>query len=208
MAQDDKPILVALSTQNPHKLEEIRTLLQSCPIELHPLKKWRVRSARETASTFVENAILKARHACTRLDLPAIADDSGLVVPALGGAPGIRSARFAEDGASAQQNNRMLLSLMFGGSSPVQDTSAYFHSVLVYMGHKDEPDPIIAFGTWHGRIVEQPRGSNGFGYDPLFVPDGGSLTAAELDTETKNRLSHRGQAATRFVEQLNERLAR
>lgn len=200
------PKQVVLASFNEHKLEELRLLLQNLPLEVLPLSRWQIGSVEETGATFVENALIKARQACSHTGLPAIADDSGLVVPSLQGEPGIRSARYAGDLSGDEQNNRLLLQKMFGSQKASRDDTAYFCATLVFLSHRDDPIPSISTGTWHGRIVSKPRGLNGFGYDPIFQPVGMSLTAAELDPAEKNRLSHRAQAAAHFVRLLSERL--
>ncbi|WP_425454787.1 RdgB/HAM1 family non-canonical purine NTP pyrophosphatase [Inmirania thermothiophila] len=157
-------------------------------------------AAAETAPTFVENALLKARHAAQAAGLPALADDSGLLVDALGGAPGIHSARYAGPDADDEANNRRLLEALAG--VPWARRTARFHCVLVYLRHAADPTPVIAEGSWAGRIAEAPRGANGFGYDPLFWLDERGCTSAELAPEEKDRVSHRGQALARLVERL------
>ena len=197
---------VVLASNNQHKLRELRELLNQLPVDLVPQSNWGIESATEDGCTFVENALIKARHACSHTGLPSIADDSGLVVPSLNGEPGIRSARYAGDESDATLNNRLLLSRLFDKNEDPIDTRAYFCSVLVYLENADDPMPEVSIGTWNGQIVRCPRGSNGFGYDPIFKPDGVSLTAAELDPEVKNRLSHRAQASQEFVSRLKNRL--
>lgn len=163
-------------------------------------------SAEETGSTFIENALIKARHASTQTGLSAIADDSGLVVAGLSGEPGIRSARYAGENADADQNNRLLLQNLFENTKTLRDTTAYFCAVLVYIESANDPTPEVSIGTWHGNIVRCPRGSNGFGYDPIFMPVAMNQTAAELHPDLKNRLSHRANAAEDFVNRLMTRL--
>lgn len=197
---------VVLASNNPHKLRELRELLKQLSLNLVPQSHWNIQSVDETGSTFVENSLIKARHASTHAGLPSIADDSGLVVPSLNGDPGIRSARFAGDQADANLNNQLLLKRLYEEAKSGRDTSAYFCAVLVYIDSVNDPMPEISIGTWHGQIVREPKGTNGFGYDPLFKPDGMALTAAELDPEVKNRLSHRAQASQEFVERLKTRL--
>ena len=197
---------VVLASNNQHKLRELRELLKQLPVDLVPQTDWGLESATEDGCTFVENALIKARHACSHTGLPSIADDSGLVVSSLNGEPGIRSARFAGEQADAAQNNQLLLSRLFDIGMKQNDTRAYFCSVLVYIENADDPMPEVSIGTWNGQIVRCPRGSNGFGYDPVFKPDGVSLTAAELDPEVKNKMSHRAQASHDFLERLKLRL--
>lgn len=195
-----------LASNNPHKLRELKSLLKDLPVELMPQSNWSVDSADETGSTFVENALIKARHACRHIGLPSVADDSGLVVPRLNGEPGILSARFAGQKADASQNNRLLLSRLFAETNVKENVEAHFCAVLVYIESTNDPMPQVSIGTWHGQIVRCPRGSNGFGYDPIFLPNGMSLTAAELNPEMKNRLSHRAKASQDFVRQLRARI--
>jgi XTP/dITP diphosphohydrolase len=182
---------VVLATGNRGKVKEFSELLAGHDIEVVPQSDFAVPDAAETGLTFVENAILKARNAAAHTGLPAIADDSGLEVDHLNGAPGIYSARYAGDGGSAANNAKLLEAL---SGVPEERRRARFQCVLVYLRHADDPTPLICQGTWEGRILEAPRGDAGFGYDPLFyVPDEG-CSAAELPAERKNRLSHRGQA--------------
>jgi len=183
---------VVLASGNPGKVREINQLLADLAIEVVAQSELRVPEAEETGLTFVENAILKARNAAARTGLPAIADDSGLEVDALNGAPGIYSARYAGAGAGDADNLQRLLREL--GDRPQAERTARFQCLMVYLRHGADPTPLICQGTWEGRILDAPRGENGFGYDPVFfVPDRG-CSAAELDPELKNRLSHRGQA--------------
>ena len=149
----------------------------------------------ETGVTFVENALIKARHACRATGYAALADDSGLVVPALGGDPGLRSARYS--GHGDQANNALLLENMAPLSG--EDRSAFYIAVLVILRHADDPSPLIAEGRWSGSIATAPRGDGGFGYDPLFIPDGESRHAAELTADEKNLISHRGKALNSLI---------
>lgn len=187
---------VVLASDNAGKLRELRTLLAD--VELIPQGELGIEGAEETAVTFVENALLKARHAARQSGLATIADDSGLVVRALGGAPGVRSARYAGEPRSDAANNAKLVGALRGAP----DRSAHFHCTLVFLRSQDDPDPIIVSRTWSGVIVDQPRGSNGFGYDPHFLVESRGCTAAELDADTKNALSHRGQACRALAELL------
>jgi XTP/dITP diphosphohydrolase len=157
----------------------------------------------ETGTTFVENALLKARHAARITRLPALADDSGLCVELLDGAPGLYSARYAGTHGDAAANRAKLLHALDG--VPAERRGAFFICVLVLLRHADDPAPLIAEARWHGRVLEAERGDRGFGYDPLFLPDGQSSSAAELDPALKNRLSHRGQALARLHAQLGAR---
>ena len=179
---------VVLASDNPGKLRELRTLLAD--VELIPQGQLGIEGADETAATFVENALLKARHAARASGLAAIADDSGLVVHALGGVPGVRSARYAGEPTSDAANNAKLMAALHG----VRDRSAHFHCTLVHLRSADDPDPIIVSRTWRGVVVDESRGDNGFGYDPHFLIESQGCTAAELDAATKNALGHRGQA--------------
>lgn len=191
---------VILASGNKGKVREINQILEGLDLEVLPQTDFGVPEAEETGLTFVENAILKARNAARHTGLPAIADDSGLEVDALRGAPGIYSARYAGAAASDRSNLEKLLEDLEG--IPDIDRLARFQCVMVYMAHADDPTPIICQGTWEGRITELPRGENGFGYDPVFlVPDHG-CTAAELPSDEKNRLSHRGQALRCLVDTL------
>ncbi len=192
---------IVLASNNAGKVREINQLLAAEAIEVVPQREFDIPDADETGLTFVENAILKARHAAALSGLPAIADDSGLEVDALEGRPGIYSARFAGPGCTDADNNRKLLQELEG--VPEERRSARFQCLMVYMRHAEDPTPVICQGTWEGRILTAPRGDNGFGYDPLFwVPDQG-CTSAELPPETKNRLSHRGQALRRLLAALS-----
>ncbi len=188
---------IVLASGNPGKVREINELLAGHDIEVVPQSEFGVPEAEETGLTFVENAILKARNAARHTGLPAIADDSGLEVDALRGAPGIYSARYAGPGASDEDNLRKLLTELEG--VPEAERTARFQCLMVYMEHAEDPTPLIFQGTWEGRILTEPRGENGFGYDPVFfVPEHG-CSAAELAPEQKNALSHRGQALRKLV---------
>jgi XTP/dITP diphosphohydrolase len=189
--------IIVLASGNPGKLAEIRALLAGGGIELQPQSRWDVPEVEETGTTFVENAIIKARHAAAISGLPAIADDSGLEVDALGGAPGVRSARFAGPQADDEANNRLLLEKLAG--RPAAERTARFRCVMVYLPAADSPAPLIREATWEGRIAEAPRGAGGFGYDPLFLPEGERGSAAELPAVRKNALSHRGHALRALV---------
>jgi XTP/dITP diphosphohydrolase len=193
---------LVLASGNPGKLGEIRAILAPLFLEVMAQDSLGIAEAEEPHHTFLENALAKARHASTASGLPALADDSGLCVPALAGAPGVHSAYYAgRDGGRAERdarNNAKLLAALEGASS----RSAFYACVMVLVRHGGDPLPLVAEGLWHGEIGKAPRGTNGFGYDPLFVPDGGSLTAAELESQVKNRVSHRGRALARLLEQL------
>lgn len=182
---------VVLATGNKGKVKEFSELLADQDISVLPQSDFAVPDADETGLTFVENAILKARNAAVHTGLAAIADDSGLEVDYLNGAPGIYSARYAGDAGSAANNAKLLEAL---AGVPSERRGARFQCVLVYLRHADDPTPIICQGTWEGRILEAPEGEAGFGYDPLFYVPGEQRSAAELTAERKNTLSHRGQA--------------
>jgi XTP/dITP diphosphohydrolase len=183
---------LVLASGNAGKVAELEQLLAGSGVQLVPQTSLGVSDADETGLTFVENALIKARHAARATSLPALADDSGICVDALGGAPGLYAARYAGRHGDSAANNAKLLHELAG--VPMEKRSAYFIAVLVVLRHADDPAPLIAEGRWHGRILEAPRGEGGFGYDPLFLPAGHELGAAELDPALKNRLSHRGQA--------------
>ena len=189
-----------LASNNAGKLKEFAQLLGPIGFELHPQGEFNVPEAEEPFGTFVENALQKARHAARLTGLPALADDSGVCVNALGGAPGVYSARFAGEPKSDARNNDKLIADLAAHT----DKSAYYYCVLVYVRHADDPQPVIADGVWRGQIVDAPRGSNGFGYDPYFLlPDFGR-TAAELEPHEKNAVSHRGQALRALVDKLGK----
>jgi XTP/dITP diphosphohydrolase len=183
---------LVLASGNAGKVVELEQLLAGTGVQLVPQATLGVTDADETGLTFVENALIKARHAARITGLPALADDSGICVDALDGAPGLYAARYAGTHGDGAANNAKLLRELDG--VPAEKRTAYFIAVLVVLRHADDPAPLIAEGRWHGRILEAPRGVGGFGYDPLFLPDGHDLGAAELDPALKNRLSHRGQA--------------
>lgn len=193
---------VVLASNNAGKLEECRHYLQPQSFELRPQSEFKVIAPEETGATFVENALIKAREAARVSGLPALGDDSGLVVNALDGRPGIRSARFAgENAGDAANNERLLESLK---EFPEARRGAAFYCCLVLLKGEDDPAPLIVTGTWRGRILETPRGEGGFGYDPLFFDTRLGVSAAELPLTEKNRVSHRGQALRALVELLDE----
>jgi XTP/dITP diphosphohydrolase len=192
--------LIVLASNNAGKVREINELLEAERIKVVPQGDLGVTEAEETGLTFVENAILKARNAARHSGLAAIADDSGIEVDALQGAPGIYSARFAGSGASDAENLAKLLKVLQG--VPEARRSARFQCLMVYMRHGEDPTPVICRGTWEGRIALAARGDNGFGYDPVFQVPGEGCSAAELPASTKNRLSHRGQALRALVRYL------
>jgi XTP/dITP diphosphohydrolase len=194
---------VVLASGNRGKLAEFDALLADSGFEVVAQGSLGVLDIEETGTTFVENALLKARHAARIARLPALADDSGLCVEHLDGAPGLYSARYAGNHGDAGANRTKLLHALEG--VPVERRGAFFICVLVLLQHADDPAPLIAEGRWHGRVLEAERGDGGFGYDPLFLPDGQAHSAAELDPQLKNRLSHRGQALARLRAQLSAR---
>lgn len=183
---------IVLASGNAGKVVELEQLLAGSGVELVPQTALGVSDADETGLTFVENALIKARHAARATGLPALADDSGICVDALAGAPGLYAARYSGVHGDSAANNAKLLRELTG--VPAEKRGAYFIAVLVLLRHADDPAPLIAEGRWHGRILEAPRGKGGFGYDPLFLPNGSALGAAEIEPALKNRLSHRGQA--------------
>lgn len=182
-----------LASANPGKLRELAKLLEPLGRTLRDIAHFKIESPEETGLTFVENALIKARHASVKTGWPAIADDSGLVVDALNGAPGIYSARYAGVGASDHENLWKLLNDLEG--VPTAQRGASFFACVVYMRHAADPAPLICYGQWQGRILEAPRGGHGFGYDPIFaVPERDFRASAELLPEDKNGISHRGRA--------------
>lgn len=192
-----------LASSNASKLAELAALLAEFDIEVVSQAEFNVPDAIEDGVAFVDNALIKARHAAAATGLPAIADDSGLAVDYLGGAPGVRSARFAGTHGDDAANNAKLLDALAGVSEPGR--KAAFHCCLVATRAADDPVPVIAHGVWRGRILEAPRGNGGFGYDPLFWAAEENASAAELTAHRKNAISHRGRAMTSLIEQLRER---
>jgi XTP/dITP diphosphohydrolase len=188
---------IVLASSNPGKVREINQLLAGLNFQVRPQSDFGVEDAEETGLTFVENAILKARNAASHTGLPAIADDSGLEVDALNGAPGIYSARYAGNDASDEANLQKLL-VDIREVAEAQRT-ARFQCLMVYMRHAGDPTPLICQGTWEGRILFEPRGEHGFGYDPVFYVPTHDCASAELAPEVKNSLSHRGQALRKLV---------
>jgi len=186
-----------LASANAGKLRELAALLAPAGFELIPQGALAIEPAAETGATFLENALLKARHAARAARIPALADDSGIEVDALGGRPGVRSARFAGEGASDAANLARLMDELSG--VPEERRSARYRCVIVWVRGPDDAAPLITRGTWEGRIALAPRGSGGFGYDPVFVPAGGQRTAAELPAHEKNAVSHRGKALRALV---------
>jgi XTP/dITP diphosphohydrolase len=191
---------VVLASSNPGKLRELTALLKPLALELTAQSALGIDPAAETGTTFLENALLKARHAARRARLPAIADDSGLEVDALGGRPGVWSARFAREGASDEENLRHLLSQLEG--VPAGERQARYQCVIVFLRHAEDEAPLIARGSWAGHIALAARGRGGFGYDPVFVPEGGVASAAQLTSAQKNAVSHRAQALAALVAML------
>lgn len=191
---------IVLATGNQGKVKELANLLAEHKIEVLPQSQFDVPDVAETGTTFVENAIIKARHAAKVTGLPAIADDSGLEVDALNGAPGVYSARYSHDitdSVSDASNNDKLLSAL--ADVPKQERNARFHCVLVYMRHAEDPTPVICHGVWEGSILTEKRGQQGFGYDPLFWVEEHQCSSAELERSDKNKLSHRGKALAQLV---------
>ncbi|TNJ33797.1 RdgB/HAM1 family non-canonical purine NTP pyrophosphatase [Arenimonas terrae] len=193
---------LVLATSNRGKLAELQPLLGDAGFELVTQGELGVQDAVEDGLTFVENALIKARHACRATGLPALGDDSGLVVDALDGAPGLYSARYAGEHGNAAANIAKLLQEMrgFGG----ERRRAHFYCVLVALRHADDPQPLIVEGAWHGQVLEAPRGDGGFGYDPVFLDPERGLSAAQIEPAVKNRISHRGIALARLRQRLTE----
>ncbi|MDH5446983.1 MAG: XTP/dITP diphosphatase [Gammaproteobacteria bacterium] len=188
---------IVLASNNKGKVREIGQLLAGFDMQVVPQAEFQIEEVEETGLTFVENAILKARNAAEHSDCPAIADDSGLEVDALKGAPGIYSARFAGVGATDEKNLQKLLTDL--KDVPEAERTARFQCLLVYMRHGSDPTPLICQGTWQGIITFEPQGENGFGYDPVFFVPTHNCTSAQLPADTKNELSHRGQALRTLV---------
>jgi XTP/dITP diphosphohydrolase len=195
---------LVLASNNAGKLREFRRLLEPLGIAVVPQAELGIAEADEPHVTFIENALAKARHASAASGLPALADDSGVCVDALGGAPGVHSARYAGEPKSDARNNEALVAALRG----IADRRAHYYCVRVLVRRADDPEPIVAEGAWHGRIVDAPRGGGGFGYDPHFEDDATGMTGAELPLERKNALSHRGQAMRRLIAQLEAMRAR
>jgi XTP/dITP diphosphohydrolase len=197
---------IVLASSNPGKLREFNEMLAPLGIEVIPQSALGIADAEEPHATFVENALAKARHAAALAGSAAMADDSGICVRALGGLPGVRSARYADEAAATdrqeqdRRNNQKLIRALRGQA----DRRAHYACLIVLVRSASDPEPLIAEGAWHGEIIDEPRGHNGFGYDPYFLlPDLGR-TAAELEPEEKNRLSHRGKALQRLIGKLGE----
>jgi len=195
---------VVLATGNPGKLRQFAELLGASGLSLVKQSDFGIEPPPETGNTFLENSLLKARNAARLTGLPAIADDSGIEVDALGGRPGLHSARYAGEGASDDQNLRkMLLELE---DVPAKARTARYRSVIVFLRNAEDPAPLIGEGVWEGAIATTPRGTGGFGYDPIFIPRGATHTAAEMPVDERNEQSHRGQASRSFLAQLDERV--
>jgi XTP/dITP diphosphohydrolase len=194
---------VVLASSNAGKLAELTALLAPLGFDLTPQRQLGIESPPETGETFLDNALLKARHAAGRRGLPAIADDSGIEVDVLGKAPGVRSARFAGEGAADEENLKKLLAQM--RDVPAARRGARYRCVIAFVRNADDEDPVIAQGSWEGSIAEVPRGAGGFGYDPIFVPAGDERTAAQLAPAEKNSVSHRALALRALVAQLRAR---
>ena len=189
-----------LASNNAGKLREFEQLFSKLGLEVLPQAQFGVEDADETGLSFIENALIKARHASEKTNKPAMADDSGIVVPALNGAPGIYSARYSGKGDAA--NNEKLLRALDGVEGAARN--AFYVAVIALVKHANDPMPIIAEGRWYGRIAETPAGDGGFGYDPLFIPDGFDITAAQMARDEKQSLSHRALALNALAPQLNE----
>lgn len=193
---------IVLASGNKGKIVEIQDLLKDQPITLLPQSDFEIENIEETGLTFFENAILKARHAAHATKMPAMADDSGLTVNALYGAPGVYSARYA--GKNADDKKRIEKLLHELKLANTQDRRAAFHCVIALLRDENDPCPIICHGVWHGEILPQPRGEKGFGYDPVFFDPTKGLTASEMDIEDKNLISHRGIAMNHFKEKIKD----
>ena len=189
---------IVIASNNAGKLREISSLLSPLGYTLTPQSRFAVTEADEPYSTFIENCLGKARHAAKSTGLPALADDSGICVEALNGAPGVYSARYAGEPKSDERNNEKLIAVLQGETN----RRAHYTCVMVYVRHADDPEPVIAEGRWYGEIIDTPRGRNGFGYDPYFLDTEFGKTGAELDEDTKNAVSHRGQALRDLVDKL------
>jgi XTP/dITP diphosphohydrolase len=194
------PRRVVLATGNAGKVREIAALLAPLAIEVIPQTALGIGSIEETGDTFEANALLKARHAAREAGLPSLADDSGIEVDALGGRPGVWSARYAGPQASDAANNELLLAELAGVPAPLR--TARYRCVLAWVDHADDPAPVIARGTWEGTVRTAPVGEGGFGYDPLFIPAGLQLTAAQMPAAAKNEVSHRALALAQLLEML------
>lgn len=197
--QDDS-LQIVLASSNTGKIAEIQALLEHLPIEWIPQSELNIDDIEETGLTFVENAILKARHAAAKSNMPALADDSGLVVDALGGEPGVFSARYAGPNATDADRIQKILDNLEGIDD--EDRTASFHCVLALVEHEKDPAPLICHGIWEGSILHAPQGNKGFGYDPIFFVESHNCSAAELNPMEKNIISHRAQAMSQLLEVL------
>jgi len=195
---------IVLASGNAGKLKEFSALLSGLDMDVIPQSDFKVSEAEETGLTFVENAIIKARHACLHTGLSALADDSGIEVDALNGAPGIYSARYSGVGASNQQNLEALLSAL--KDTPEPQRTARYQCVIVYLRHAEDPTPIICQASWEGKILMAPIGDDGFGYDPIFWVGQSNCSAAQLTAQQKHTVSHRGKATQQFLNQLQLQL--
>ncbi|WP_063658377.1 XTP/dITP diphosphatase [Aliivibrio fischeri] len=193
---------IVLATGNQGKVREMADILADFGFDVVAQSEYNVSDVAETGTTFIENAIIKARHAAKETGLPAIADDSGLEVDALNGAPGVYSARYSGEGATDQKNIDKMLAAM--EDIPVEKRTARFHCVLVLMKHENDPTPLICHGTWEGHITTEQKGQNGFGYDPIFWVSEDNCSSAELEPARKKQLSHRGQALKKLFAALKE----
>ncbi|OCG58943.1 MULTISPECIES: XTP/dITP diphosphatase [unclassified Gilliamella] len=191
---------IVLATNNQGKVNELQALLANAGFDIIAQSQFNVPDADETGLTFIENALLKARHTAKLTRLPAIADDSGLAVDALGGQPGIYSARYAGEHGNDKSNNQKLLKAL--QNIPKEKRTAYFYCALVFMRHENDPTPIICLGKWDGLILNEEQGDGGFGYDPLFYVPKLGCTAAQLTKEQKSQISHRGQALKQLIEKI------
>ena len=198
----ETPLQIVLATSNAGKIAELQAMLKALPIEWIPQSEFHIPDADETGLTFVENAILKARHASKISGLPALADDSGLVVEALDGAPGVFSARYAGLNATAEERNQKLLAALKNVDDA--ERGAAYHCLLALVEYEDDPVPLICHGIWEGSILREPRGKNGFGYDPIFYVPTHRCSAAELSSTEKNRISHRGQVVAQLLDVFSE----
>lgn len=187
---------LVIASNNPGKLREIQAILAPLAIEVAAQSDFQITEADEPHATFVENALAKARHASRCTGLPALADDSGICVPALNGLPGVNSARYAGEPKSDERNNKKLITAL----QHQANRHAYYYCAIVLVRHPDDPQPIIVDASWHGEIIDHPKGNDGFGYDPYFFLPVLGKTAAELTAEQKNRISHRGQALIKLVD--------
>ena len=195
---------IVLASGNAGKLREIAAALEGSGAQLIAQSEFGIRPAAEPHPTFLENALAKARHAARETGLPALADDSGIALPKLGGVPGVRSARFAGENASDRDNNNKLLAALRNFPAP-QDRRAFYCAVTVLVLNPQDPIPLIAEGFWRGRIIGAPRGENGFGYDPIFLDESCGKTGGEMSAAEKNRVSHRGQALRELARKMQER---